>query len=295
MEYERNESAGAGPRRRKLMHNTGSLAGSVISMLVLLVGAVVVMIPLVWTFSMALKPNNEMLSMDFFPRAPRILNFVDAIRAIPFFQYLLNTLIILVPTMVGTVFTSALVGYGFSRFQFKGKRTWFLILLATMMLPGQITLIPQYLMFRSFGWVNTFLPLIVPCFFGGGAFNIFLMRQFMSGIPRDIDEAAIIDGASRMKIFTAIMLPLSRPALTAISIFTFIGTWNDFNGPLIYLSDSSKFTLSLGLAFFKGMYTSQWNYLMAATVMMILPVLVIFFCAQQYIIDGIVISSGTKG
>lgn len=295
MEYERNESAGAGPLRRKLMHNTGSLAGSVISMLVLLVGAVVVLIPLVWTFSMALKPNNEMLSMDFFPRAPRILNFIDAIQAIPFFQYLLNTLIILVPTMVGTVFTSALVGYGFSRFQFKGKRTWFLILLATMMLPGQITLIPQYLMFRSFGWVNTFLPLIVPCFFGGGAFNIFLMRQFMSGIPRDIDEAAIIDGASRMKIFTAIMLPLSRPALTAISIFTFIGTWNDFNGPLIYLSDSSKFTLSLGLAFFKGMYTSQWNYLMAATVMMILPVLVIFFCAQQYIIDGIVISSGTKG
>lgn len=269
--------------------------GRVLSMLVLVGGAVLLLIPLVWTFCMSLKPNSEMLNMNFWPEHPRLANFADVFNVIPFLSYLWNTVVILIPVMIGTVATSAMVGYGFSRFRFKGKRAWFLILLATMMLPGQITLIPQYLMFREFGWVNTPLPLIIPAFFGGGAFNIFLIRQFMNGIPKDIDEAAVIDGASRFTIFSKIIMPLSRPALTAIGVFTFIGVWNDFNGPLIYLNDSTKYTLTLGLSFFKGMYKTQWNELMAATVLVILPVLILFFCAQQYIIDGIVISSGTKG
>lgn len=266
-----------------------------VAMLILLVGAVIIMIPLLWTISMALKPDSEVFSMKFFPTELHFENFAKAITSIPFFLYLRNTLIILIPVLIGTVLSSSIVAYGFSRFNFKGKRVWFLILLATMMLPGQITMILQYLVFREMGWVDTFLPLIVPAFFGGGAFNIFLLRQYMSGIPKDFDEAARMDGAGPFKVFMKIILPMCKPVLTAVSIFTFMGVWNDFNGPLIYLYDSKKFTLSLGLSFFKGMYTSQWNQLMAATLLVMLPILILFFIAQQYIIDGISISSGTKG
>lgn len=267
----------------------------IISMLILLAGAVIVMIPLLWTICMAVKGDGEIYSLNFFPTEIHLENFAKAITSIPFFLYLRNTLIILIPVLIGTLISSATVAYGFSRFNFKGKRVWFLILLATMMLPGQITMIPQYLVFREMGWIDTFLPLIVPAFFGGGAFNIFLLRQYMSGIPKDFDEAARIDGAGPFKVFVKIIMPMCKPVLTAVAIFTFMGVWNDFNGPLIYLYDSQKFTLSLGLSFFKGMYTSQWNQLMAATILVMLPILILFFIAQQYIIDGISISSGTKG
>ncbi|MGI6107836.1 MAG: carbohydrate ABC transporter permease [Lachnospiraceae bacterium] len=272
-----------------------SKVAGVIAMIVLLLGGVLILIPLLWTFSMALKPDSELYTANFFPMKPEWDNFYRAITQIDFFLYLRNTLMIVIPNVIGTVFSSALVGYGFSRFNFKGKRTWFLILLATMMLPGQVTMIPSYLIYRQLGWVNTVLPLVVPCFFGGGAFNIFLIRQFMAGIPKDFDEAARIDGASSFKIFTKVIMPMTRPAMTAVGIFTFMGTWNDFNGPLIYLYDSDKYTLALGLAFFKGLYTSKWNLMMAATVVVMLPVLILFFCAQDLIIDGISISSGTKG
>lgn len=268
---------------------------SIIATIILLAGVVVILIPLLWTICMALKPNGEMYTDNFFPRQIAWDNFYKAVTSIDFFRYLLNTCKILVPVMIGTVLSSAIVAYGFPRFEFKGKRVWFLILLATMMLPGQVTMIPCYLIFRQLGWVNTVLPLTVPSFFGGGAFNIFLLRQFMSGIPKDFDEAARIDGAGAFKIFTRVMLPMCRPVLTAVGIFTFMGVWNDFNGPLIYLYDQKKYTIALGLAFFKGLYTSQWNLMMAATVLVMLPVLILFFIAQDYIIDGISISSGTKG
>ena len=268
---------------------------SIIATIILLAGVVVILIPLLWTICMALKPNGEMYTDNFFPRQIAWDNFYKAVTSIDFFRYLLNTCKILVPVMIGTVLSSAIVAYGFSRFEFKGKRVWFLILLATMMLPGQVTMIPCYLIFRQLGWVNTVFPLTVPSFFGGGAFNIFLLRQFMSGIPKDFDEAARIDGAGAFKIFTRVMLPMCRPVLTAVGIFTFMGVWNDFNGPLIYLYDQKKYTIALGLAFFKGLYTSQWNLMMAATVLVMLPVLILFFIAQDYIIDGISISSGTKG
>jgi multiple sugar transport system permease protein len=164
-----------------------------------------------------------------------------------------------------------------------------------MMLPGQITMIPQFLMYRALGWVGSPLPLIVPAFFAVSGFNIFLLRQYMGGIPKDFDEAATIDGASPLRTYSSIMMPMCKPVLTAITVFTFMGGWNDFNGPLIYLYDSQKFTLSLGISFFKGLYVSKWNLLMAATLLIMLPVLVLFFLAQDYIIDGIAISSGAKG
>lgn len=288
-------SIAAQDRRYQARKGNGTLLGRILVMAILLAGAVIIMIPLLWTFCMALKPDGEIYNGKFFPTRLEFSNFSRAMTSIPFFLYLWNTLAILIPVMIGTLASSALVAYGFSRFHFRGKRAWFLILLATMMLPGQITMIPQFLMFRQIGWINSNLPLIIPSFFGGGAFNIFLLRQFMSGIPMDFDEAARIDGAGRLRIFWNIMVPMCRPPLTAIGVFTLMGVWNDFQGPLIYLYDSNKFTLSLGLSFFRGLYTSSWNLLMAATVLVMLPILIIFFLAQDYIIDGIAISSGTKG
>jgi multiple sugar transport system permease protein len=269
--------------------------GRFLALVLLISGAVIILIPLVWTVSMALKPDGEIYSSHFFPTQLAFHNFNLAITSIPFFLYLWNTMKIVIPNVIGTVFTCSLVAYGFSRYQFKGKRIWFLILLATMMLPGQITMIPQFLMYRMIGWVGSANPLIVPAFFAVSGFNIFLLRQYMGGIPKDFDEAAFIDGASPFRTFSRIILPMSKPVLTAITVFTFMGCWNDFNGPLIYLYDSSKFTLALGISFFKGLYTSRWNLLMAATLLVMLPVLILFFLAQDYIIEGISISSGSKG
>ena len=274
---------------------TAGKIGRYLAMALLLGLSIVVLIPLVWTICMALKPDGEIYNGKFFPNTLQWSNFYKAVTSIDFFLYLGNTMKIVVPNVIGQVISCALVAYGFARFNFKGKRVWFLILLATMMIPGQITMIPQFLLYRQIGWINTYLPLTVPAFFATSGYNVFLLRSYMSGIPKDFDEAATIDGAGPVRIFTTIMLPMCKPVLTAITVFTFMGTWNDFNGPLIYLYDAKKYTLSLGLSFFKGLYTSQWNLLMAATVLVMLPILIIFFLAQDYIIDGISISSGTKG
>ena len=265
------------------------------AMLFLFALSVVVLIPLVWTVCMALKPDGEIYNGKFFPTMLVWGNFYSAVTSIDFFLYLANTLKVVIPNVIGQVVSCSLVAYGFSRYDFKGKRVWFLILLATMMIPGQITMIPQFLLFRQIGWVNTYLPLTVPAFFATSGYNVFLIRSFMSGIPKDFDEAATIDGAGPIRNFLQIMIPMCKPVLTAITVFTFMGAWNDFNGPLIYLYDANKYTLSLGLSFFKGLYTSKWNLLMAATVLVMLPILIIFFLAQDYIINGISISSGTKG
>ncbi|HWO53700.1 MAG TPA: carbohydrate ABC transporter permease [Paenibacillus cookii] len=270
-------------------------AGRLVALLLLVAGAAIVLVPLLWTVSTSLKSPAEVFQDSFVPKVWHWENYKNAVTAVPFFLFLKNTLIILIPVMIGTVFSSALCAYGFARFRFKGKRFLFLVLLATMMLPGQVTMIPMFIMFKEAGWVDTFLPLIIPSFFGGGAFNIFLIRQFMRGIPRDLDEAAFMDGASRWGIFTRIMLPLSKPPLIAVSIFTFMGVWNDFQGPLIYLNTNTKYTLALGLSMFKGLYNVEWNMLMAATVLIMLPAIIVFFFLQKYFIEGISLSSATKG
>ena len=275
--------------------NLPTLIGRGLAMLILFGLSVVVLIPLVWTICMSLKPDGEVYNGLFFPTALQWNNYISAVTSIDFFRYLGNTLKVVIPNVLGQVLSCSLVAYGFSRFNFKGKRVWFLILLATMMIPGQITMIPQFLLYRQLGWINTYLPLTVPAFFATSGYNVFLLRSYMSGIPKDFDEAATIDGAGSLRIFSQVMMPMCKPVLTAIMVFTFMGTWNDFNGPLIYLYDANKYTLSLGLSFFKGLYTSKWNLLMAATMLVMLPILIIFFVAQDYIIDGISISSGTKG
>lgn len=265
-------------------------------LLVLTAGAIVMSLPFFWLLSSSLKEPARiwLFPPQWIPSPVRWENYSEALTAAPFHLYLFNTLIIVLANEVGILLTASMAGYSFARLRFRGRELVFTILLATIMLPWAVTLIPRYIMFKSLGWLDTFLPLIVPEWFGGGAFNIFLLRQFFRTIPRDFTDAARIDGAGEFGIYWRIVLPLIKPALTVVAIFTFLNNWNDFMGPLIYLTSPKNFTISLGLAAFKGLYTTQWHYLMAASTATILPVLVLFFVAQRYFIQGIVLS-GIKG
>lgn len=209
-------------------------------------------------------------------------------------QYFLNSSVITIARIIAEVFVSALVAFGFAKFNFPGKNIWFLLLLSTIMLPGEIMIIPVFQMFTRIGWVNTFLPLTVPAFLGGQAVFVFLLRQFFMSQSNDLMEAAMIDGANKLSIFLKIYLPISKPALITVGIFSFQGSWNDLMGPLIYLNDSNKFTLQLGLAMFNGMTKVEWGPLMAASVLTIIPVLVLFFACQKYFVEGISFA-GIKG
>ena len=222
-------------------------------------------------------------------------NYADVFQVLDLKTYLVNTFLIIIPCIIGNVFTSCLCGYAFGRLNFKYKNMWFAMVIATMMLPGAVTLIPTFMMWNKLGFVNSFVPLIAPAFFGGGGFNVFLMRQFFACIPKELDEAAILDGATHWQIFYKIMLPLVKPAMMVVGFFTFMNTWNDFFGPLIYLNDPSKQSLALGLLQLKGQFSSQWNIMMAASTLMTIPALVLFFFGQKYFIQGISLTSGSKG
>jgi multiple sugar transport system permease protein len=266
-----------------------------VTYLLLMLGAVLFVIPFLWMVGTSFRPLAAILAnpINFIPLHPRPLNYVEAWAAAPFGDFLRNTLIITVTALVGDVVSSAVVAYGFARIDFTGRNVFFVLLLSTLMLPPAVTLIPQFVIFRLLGWLNTFLPLIVPAFFGQ-AFYIFLFRQFFLTIPFDLDEAATIDGADHPTICWFILLPLIRPALAAVAVFSFIRHWNDFFGPLIYLNDESKMTLAVGLQLFRGQYETEIQYLMAGSVLMVLPIIVIFFLAQKYFIQGIALS-GIKG
>ncbi len=276
--------------------------GNAILYIILLSGSVIFLYPLIWAFATSLKPLNQ-LSYDplgLIPRpAPLWSNYVEALTSQPFARYTLNTLFILAFGIVGTVGSGALVAYGFARFRFPGRDLLFTILLATMMLPGQVTLIPIYVLFAKIGWIDTYLPFIVPPFFGGGAFTIFLLRQFFMTLPLDLDDAARIDGANFLQTFLHVLAPLSKPALTTIAIFTFLGVWNDFFGPLIYLNSREKATIALGvyyfrIAVFQFSNIIRWNLLMAASLVFMIPSLVIFFLAQKQFTEGITLT-GVRG
>ena len=221
-------------------------------------------------------------------------NYPDAINAIPFLQYTLNTLWILVPTVVGTVISCTLAAYGFARLTWPGRDLLFNILLLTFMLPFVATLIPTFLLWTGLHLVNTDWPLVLPHWFGSDVFFIFLLRQFFRTIPRELDEAAILDGANPLQVLWNVIVPLSRPALATIAILSGLAAWNDFLDPLVYLNKSDKFTLALGLSEFTGLYSSQWHLLMAAATLIVLPVIVIFFFAQRYFVEGITLT-GIKG
>jgi multiple sugar transport system permease protein len=204
--------------------------------------------------------------------------------------YLRNSLIYAGSNVIAVVFTASFCAYGFARIKFRGRNLWFGIVLATLFLPNVIVIVPQFIMFTQLGWRNTFLPLVVPMFFGGGAFNIFLLRQFFMTIPEELADAARIDGSSEFGIYWRIMMPLARPALVTVAIFTFLNAWNDLLGPLLYLAKPDLYTISVGLANFQGTLTTRWDLLMAASTATILPIVILFFLAQRYFIRGIVLS-----
>ncbi len=264
---------------------------------VLFLCSLVFVFPFLWMLFTALKTPAELLRgiQQFFPADPQWNNFLRAVQSIPFFMYLKNSLIVVVLVVMGTVFSATTAAYAFAKLRWKGRDKWFIVMLATMMLPIQVILIPTYIMYAKIGWLGTRLPLIVPAFFGGGsAFYIFLLRQFFKGIPRELSESAFIDGANHWQIFVKIMLPLSKPAVITVALFTFMGAWNDYFGPLIFLSNPEHWTLALGLRAFQTQYGGQYNLLMAASILIMLPTLILFFFAQKTFIEGIKFT-GIKG
>jgi len=258
-------------------------------------GSVLFLMPFFWMVSTSLKDEVGLFSIppDWIPNKFKWSNYAAAVQSFPFLRYTLNTTFLTAVTMLGSVLSSSVVAYAFARLRFPGRSFWFVLLLATMMLPAQVTMIPMFVMFKELGWINTYLPLTVPFFFGG-AFYIFLLRQFFLTIPRELSEAAKIDGCPEFFIYARIFLPLSKPALATLAIFTFMGTWNDFLGPLIYLNDDDLFTLALGLRSFQMQHGTRWNVMMAASIIVMMPTIVLFFTCQRYFIEGITLT-GVKG
>jgi multiple sugar transport system permease protein len=226
---------------------------------------------------------------------PRWDNFINAVKAMKYFPaYLYNTVFLCLMTVVGTVTSSALAAYGFSRVQWAGRDKLFLVALGTMMIPFPVIMVPLYCMFRALGMIGTMQPLWIGSFFAQ-AFNVFLLRQFFMGLPKDLSEAARIDGCNEFMIFIRIILPVSKPALMVVGLFQFMATWNDFLGPLIYLTDQKDFTLALGLQFFQSQHGgTEWHYLMAASILIMMPILILFFFTQKSFIEGISMT-GSKG
>lgn len=267
--------------------------------LVMIALGLIFMFPFFWTVSSSLKEPFELHTFPptWLPAVPQWQNYERVLEKVPFLLWAWNSVYVVVLSTLGTVISASLVAYSFARFRYRGREVIFLITLGTMMLPSQVTLIPQFVLFHKLGWINTLMPLWIPQWFGG-AFDIFLFRQFIMSLPRELDEAAIIDGASYPRIYWSILLPLSKPVVATVAVISFIAGWNDFVNPLIYLSSPDKFTLAVGLNFFKSVPESSGlpldHLLMAGSVMVIIPVLVIFFAAQRYFVQGIVLS-GIKG
>lgn len=263
----------------------------------LLAGAVFCLLPFYWLVRSAFMNETQIFTMPpiWFPDPITFQNFIGAVSAQPFLQYFLNTLTILVFVLPGTLLSCSAAAFAFSRLAWRGRTVVFSLVMSSLLLPYAVTLIPTFIGWQTLGLVDTYAPLTIPAFFAAGAgFNIFLLRQFFMQIPADLDNAMYVDGGSPWTVYWRIMLPLNKGPLTLVAIFTTIATWNDLLNPLIYISSPEKFTMSLGLAAFKGVYTTQWGFLMAASVLVILPIVALFFFAQRYIIEGIALT-GLKG
>ncbi|MCU0315547.1 MAG: carbohydrate ABC transporter permease [Fimbriimonadaceae bacterium] len=268
----------------------------VVLFILLCLGSIVFLIPFWVTLMMSLKSTADIAGTPLWswPTEPSLQNYVKVLtnENAPFLLFFRNTTVIAVLSTVGVLITSALAAYAFARLNFRGRDGLFIVLLATMMLPGIVTMIPTYVMYKYLSWVDSFLPLWVPAWFGGGAFNIFLLRQFYMGIPRELDEAAVIDGASHATIFWRIIMPLSGPALATVGIFALIYNWRDFMGPLLYLNDPKKQTLELGLRTYQTLNSAQWDLLMAASILVLIPLVILFVVGQKFFVRGIVMTGG---
>lgn len=288
------------PRRSFLVRIKGKTFQSylvrTIVFMVAIVGALAFLLPLVWALSTSLKEPQQInvFPPQWIPSPFRPQNYVDALTQLPFERFFRNSGFVTGMSMIGDIVTSILVAYGFARISFPGRGPLFLILIGTMMLPQQVTMIPVFMMWRIAGGVDTYWPLIVPSFFGS-AFYIFLLRQFLLTIPADLEDAARIDGATRLQQLVTIMVPLAKPAIATIAVFSFMAHWQEFFRPLIYLNSRDKLTVPLAIRMFRDEYSGdQWNLIMAVTVVSIIPSLILFFSAQRVFISGIVMS-GMKG
>ena len=251
--------------------------------------AVVVAFPIYWLVRSSLMSDTQMFvwPLKYWPSEFRWQNYTDALSRQPFLLYTLNTLKIFLLVLLGTMLTSCLAAYAFGRLEFPLKNFWFSLIIGSMIMPYAITLIPIYLGWSKLGFVNTYVPLIIPAYLGGGAFFIFLIRQFIMSLPKDLDESASIDGAGYMRILFQIIVPLIRPILAVVFIFCFLNCWNDFLGPLIYVNDPEKYTVAVGLCLFKSEYKVDWGMLMAATAIIVMPSIIIFIAGQKQLIEGI--------
>ncbi len=280
----------------KRVSNLGDVVWRWLTISALILIAIIMLLPFLWLVTSSLKPQIQIFQYppQWIPDPIKWENYVNALTIKPFHLYFMNTMTIVVLNIIAVVGSASFCAYGFARLRFPGRDFWFAIVMATLFLPYAIMIVPQFIIFSRLGWIDTFLPLTVPQFFGGGAFNIFLLRQFFRTIPEDLADAARIDGSSEFGIYWRIMLPLAKPALVTVAIFTFLGAWNDLLGPIIYLRSPSNFTIAAGLASFRSSQDISWDLQLAASTAMIIPVVLLFFFAQRYFIKGVVMS-GLKG
>ena len=255
--------------------------------ILLVIIAIYFISPFIYMFFSSLKMETEAIAYPpkLFPEVWRFSNYIEAWNSQPFNTFLLNTVLVTVLTTLGQLVSCSLVAYGFARFEFKGKNFLFMVLLSTMMIPWDVTMIPLYMEFKIFGWINTLKPLIIPAWFGS-AYYIFLMRQFLLGVPKDFEEAARLDGANVFQIYWMIFMPILKPSLILVAVLNMITVWNDYLGPLVFLQDRSKYTLALGLAAFKGVHGTKIIPMLCITVIMIIPPILAFIFAQKYIVEG---------
>ncbi|MPM48398.1 Inner membrane ABC transporter permease protein YcjP [bioreactor metagenome] len=273
-------------KRREKTANT-------ISFFAVVILAAFVMLPIWWIFRSSLMNNAELFHWppSFLPSKWLFSNYVRTLQYFPFWDYLKNTMTIIVPSVIGGTITATMAGYAFARLRFKGKKLLFSLCIGSMLLPTMVTLIPLYIMWtKGLGFQNTYWPLILPYFCGGGAFNIFLIRQFVRTIPRELDEAATIDGAGHFRILTNIIVPAIKPAMIVVALLLFITIWNDLLQQMIYINESSQFTIAIGLSQFKGSLKSDWSAIMCATCMSFLPGVIFYLIGQKYFVEGIVMT-----
>lgn len=270
----------------------------VIRYFILIMSSIVMIYPMLWLVGNALKSNEDIPKAQLFPSELHWSNFSEGWSAIPgfsFAHFFYNSFFIAVLSVIGTLLSSAVVAFGFARLRFPLQKMWFGILMLTLMLPAQVTLVPQYILFKSFDWVGTTLPLIVPHFFAVSPFFVFLIVQFIRGIPKDLDESAKIDGCSTLGIAFRIVLPLCKPAFITTAIFSFIWTWDDFLGQMIYLTDTAKYTVPLALRLFLDNASAvTWGPMYAMSLLSVIPCFLIFLIAQKYFVEGIA-TTGIKG
>jgi multiple sugar transport system permease protein len=284
------------PARRPERRRRGARGTAWLVYAPLLLLSAIFLFPFYWMVKSALVDLGSIFqpTPSLLPAHPTLDNFVTALTMFPFGRFFLNSLTVALLTVAGTVLTASMCAFSFSRLRWRWRNRIFSVVLTGMMLPFFVVMIPQFIMWRNLGLTDGFTPLVAPAWFGGGVFNIFLLRQFFLGIPRELDEAAMLDGAGPVRVFLQIILPLSKPALIVVGLLTFLASWNDYLAPLIFITSEEKYTLMLGLNLFLGGYTAQWNYLMAATCAIVLPSLIIFLVAQRYLLEGIAMT-GLKG